>query len=84
MADTFLTNIDFQTNGTNIPKGEVSVEQLRDTLRDAKGNPISLGAAESVLSELKQREAKHQEYMRGIHIKHEHMANAGTMAVGGE
>lgn len=77
MADSFLTSTDFQTNGINIPAGEVSVELIKDTLKIADNH------AQSVLDELKQREAKHQTYLKGIHIKHEHMSNAGTMAVGG-
>ena len=72
----------FYTNGKEIPANtRLSSEDLRDLMAD-NGEKISSEAAKSLASELIERQKRHNQYMEGIHEKHEHMGNAGTIAMG--
>lgn len=83
MADTIHLDREYSTNGIRIPAGKVSTDDLRDLMKDDKGNHISEDEAKSVQQDLLRRQAKYAQYSRGIHERTEYTHDSGSMAVGG-
>lgn len=87
MADSgsiqFELDRDFFTNGKKIPGNtRLSSEDLRGIMRNEKNEPLSAAEAVDLAHELIQRQKRHNQYMQGIHEKHDHMQDAGSIAMG--
>jgi hypothetical protein len=86
MTDTIHLDRDFYTNGTTIPAGAVTSDDLRQLMPVGEGDKrrsMTDDEVKSVQQDLLRRQAKHVTYMKGIHERHEHTHNSGSMAVGG-
>lgn len=83
MADTIHLDREYTTNGTRIPAGQVSTDDLRNLIRSEKGTPITEEEAKAVKDDLLRRQARYAEYSKGITERHENVKDAGSMSVGG-
>lgn len=76
MAETIYLDRDYSTNGTLIPAGKVSTDDLKANFK------LDDDGAKAMVQDLLRRQAKYSEYSKGITERHEHMHDSGTMAVG--
>lgn len=84
MADSIYLDRPYATNGTTIPEGKVSTEDLRDLLKNENGEHISEEEAKKVQQDLLRRQSQYSQYSKGIHERRERVHDAGSVSVGGE
>jgi hypothetical protein len=83
MGDSIHLDRDYSTNGIKIPAGKISTDDLRELIKDDKGNHITEEEAKSVQQDLLRRQGTYAAYAKGIHERREVTHDSGSMAVGG-
>lgn len=90
MADqTIVTEREFVTNGTRIPAGKLSTQDIQDLVTvpaDKKGDKMRHLTAEeaaAVQEDLMRRQQHYQRYTRGITERHSTIQDAGKVSMGG-
>lgn len=83
MADSIHLEREYSTNGVVFKPGQLSTDEIRDRLRGPKGGVMTEEAAQEVQKDIIRRQEKYAQYSKGIHERHEHLQDAGSIAMGG-